>query len=493
VVTGLLPQARAFVVAVAFAGAAAIAAQATDAARWGLPQWASCLALACAVAVFAQFPLAFRRGGETQNFSITDSLFPAALMLTEPAVVVLGVAAGSLAGQLRKGWAPYKVVFNASQHVIGMALAGVVFAWFGNVEATDPWTWAAAFCAMAVYFAVNATMVSGIVAVAQGRPWGNVLLPTLGLGAANFLVNVAVGILAAIVWAANPLALPLLAVPVVASYWVYRQWVRSLRQHERIQDIARTAETISLEDLSRRIPAAADDEVAVLTSTFNHMLDRLKSTHDRERRFLAETSHELRTPITICRGHLDILGTDPSPGDVRETVALVLDELGRMSRIVDDMTLLGRLERGEELEFEEISLWRFLEDVAVKASRLLDGRLKLGVVAPEAVVKIDRQRLTQAVLNLLHNAAVHDRGGQPVELRASEWPDGWRLEVCDQGGGMPPSEEKLLFSPFWRGGRSTGSGLGLAVVRAVAEAHGGSSGVANEPGVGATFWIRVPK
>jgi signal transduction histidine kinase len=107
-------------------------------------------------------------------------------------------------------------------------------------------------------------------------------------------------------------------------------------------------------------------------------------------------------------------------------------------------------------------------------------------------MRADPQRLTQALINLLQNAAVHGRGDRPVELRVAEGAGVWRFEVADRGGGVPSGEEERLFRPFDRASRAPGSGLGLAIVRGIAEAHGGRAGVDNRPGEGATFWITVP-
>jgi signal transduction histidine kinase len=110
------------------------------------------------------------------------------------------------------------------------------------------------------------------------------------------------------------------------------------------------------------------------------------------------------------------------------------------------------------------------------------------------IVDADPQRLTQAVLNLLHNAALHTRPGSPVTLRVQEEPAAWRFEVADEGGGLPRGEEEVVFQPFHRAtSLGPGSGLGLAIVRTIAEAHGGSAGVDNRSGEGATFWLRVPR
>jgi two-component system, OmpR family, sensor kinase len=223
------------------------------------------------------------------------------------------------------------------------------------------------------------------------------------------------------------------------------------------------------------------------------MLGRLEAAFTREQRFIREASHELRTPITICRGHLEVLGDDPDRAEVREAIDVVVEELGRMGRIVEDMTMLGRMEDPGFLRREPVALRELLADVARSMEPLLGGRLEVRGPPAGSVVDADPQRLTQALVNLLQNAALHSDGDAPVELRADRRRGAWRLEVADHGGGIRPGDEERLFRPFNRGPtRSSGSGLGLAIVRGIAEAHGGAAGVDNRPGDGATFWIEVP-
>ncbi len=262
-----------------------------------------------------------------------------------------------------------------------------------------------------------------------------------------------------------------------------------------VKDMATTADAIAREgDLTRRIQVSSrSDEVGDLARTFNTMLGRLEAAFTREQRFIREASHELRTPITICRGHLEVLGDDPDPAEVREAIDVVVEELGRMGRIVEDMTMLSRMEDPGFLRHEPVALRELLADVARSMEPLLGGRLELGEPPAGSVVDADPQRLTQALVNLLQNAALHSDGDAPVELRAVRRPAAWRLEVADHGGGIRPGDEERLFRPFNRGPtRSPGSGLGLAIVRGIAEAHGGAAGVDNRPGDGATFWIEVP-
>jgi two-component system OmpR family sensor kinase len=273
-------------------------------------------------------------------------------------------------------------------------------------------------------------------------------------------------------------------------------WISVGRLLRPLKEIVSTADAISREgDLSRTIPESGrKDEVGVLGASFNRMLSRLDAAFRRERRFISEASHELRTPITICRGHLEVLGPSPTPEDVRDATEVVIDELGRLGRIVEEMTTLARVDDPEFLRPREITLDDFMDEVGTKAETLLDGRLTVVRPPSGSIVHADPQRLTQALLNLLNNAAVHGDGGGTVELRVFAEHDAWKFEVADEAGGVPPGQEDNLFRPFHRGKtRAPGRGLGLAIVRGIAEAHGGSAGVDNRPGTGATFWVRVPK
>lgn len=292
-------------------------------------------------------------------------------------------------------------------------------------------------------------------------------------------------------------AVGVLAAVVAAAFLIGSAlaWVSLGRILRPLEGMAQTMGAIAREgDLTRRIPVQQlRGELGVVGEAFNRMLDRLQASFERERRFLREVSHELRTPITICRGHLEVLGTRPSEQELMETVAVVVDELDRMARLVDDLTTLARAEDPEFLRPREVGVTAFLAEVASKALPLLDGRLRVVPPEEDGVVRADPHRLTQALLNLLHNATVHTPPDGPVELRAVRSRRGWRFEVRDQGPGLPPGVEEAVFRPFYRADpRAPGSGLGLAIVRAIAQAHGGEAGVENRPGKGATFWIEVP-
>lgn len=221
--------------------------------------------------------------------------------------------------------------------------------------------------------------------------------------------------------------------------------------------------------------------------------ERLRALDEMKDAFMSAISHELRTPITISRGHLEVLTTDPEPGELREAIDVVIDELDRMGRLVDDLTTLVSTEDEGFLKLEPVDIGRFIHDIAAKASPLLGARLLVEDISGDGLVKADPQRLAQALLNLLANAAQHGTRTGVVRLRVLQEPRWWRFEVVDEGGGVPSMVELMLFEPFRHGPSSSGTGLGLAIVRGIAEAHDGQTGVDNSPGRGATFWIRLPR
>ena len=485
--------ARLLIFSVVIAGAAIVAARVPEAVDWSWSDLLAFLALAAIVVIAQQFTIPIRHGEETENLDMTDAVWAAGLLLAEPSAITLAVAVGILAGQAARGWSGYKIAFNVGQDVVAITAALLVYGALRS-SAEEPQSWLAAALGMGAYLVVNSSMVSLVIALVERKPYRKVLLPSAGLSLLQWSANLALGILVAVVILTAPAALPLLGVPLLLSYLTYRGWLRGVRERELMHEMARTADSISEQgDLSRRVAGAGDDDVGQLAATLNRMLARLEAAFRRERRFISEASHELRTPITICRGNLEVMAARTSSEEVREGVALAVDELHRMGRIVDDMVTLARADSGRFLRCETIPLRRFLADIGAKAVQLLDGRLSIIPAREGATLEGDPQRLTQALLNLLQNAAIHGRNGGPVVLRVSEDQEGWRFEVEDDGGGIALEPAENVFQPFSRGPtQAPGSGLGLAIVRTIAEAHGGTAGVVNRPGEGATFWIRLP-
>jgi signal transduction histidine kinase len=256
--------------------------------------------------------------------------------------------------------------------------------------------------------------------------------------------------------------------------------------------LSETARSITETDLSRRILVEGDDEMAALAQTFNDMLDRLEEAFATQRRFVDDAGHELRTPITVIRGQLELLGDDPE--ERLETVRLVTGELDRMSRIVEDLLVLAKAEQPDFIEAHPIDLAEFIDELVVKASALSDTPVTLIETAP-AVVQGDGQRLTQAVMNLVRNAFEHTTPRVNVSIGGQANGVLTRIWVSDDGPGIPLEERQRLFERFARGRagrrRTEGAGLGLSIVKAIAEGHGGTVEMATGQN-GTTFTLVIP-
>ena len=270
-------------------------------------------------------------------------------------------------------------------------------------------------------------------------------------------------------------------------------WVAAGRVLAPVRQLESTAQGITETDLTQRIDVHGSDELAQLGRTFNAMLDRLEAAFSSQRQFINDASHELRTPITIVRGHLELMGDDPE--ERRETIALVMDELDRMSRFVDDLLLLARAERADFLSLDPVDLDDLAHELEAKARGLADRDWRLDSEGGGELIA-DRQRLTQAVMNLAGNAAQHTRPGDRITIGVANEPGGARLWVSDDGPGIPAADHERVFERFARGGgrrASEGAGLGLAIVRAIAEAHGGRVELDSVPGSGSTFTLVLPR
>jgi two-component system OmpR family sensor kinase len=264
-----------------------------------------------------------------------------------------------------------------------------------------------------------------------------------------------------------------------------------------LRDVAATARSITETDLSRRIPlgrGSDGDELRNLVRTVNAMLDRVETGVAAQRRFVDDAGHELRTPITIVRGHLEVLdATDPA--DVRSTIELVDDELVRMNRMVADLLLLARSEQPTFLHPELTDVGELTEDVFGKVVRLGQREWVLETAA-RVDAEIDPQRVTQAIVALADNAVRYTRPGDRIAL-GSQLAGGYlRFWVADSGPGVSEADRTRIFERFARGTstgpRSEGAGLGLAIIRAIAAAHGGQVLLDSVPGRGATFTVVVP-
>ena len=269
-------------------------------------------------------------------------------------------------------------------------------------------------------------------------------------------------------------------------------WFVTGRLLSPIRHLRETADSITLTDLSPRLSAEGNDDIADLSRTVNSMLDRLEGSVDVQRQLLDDVRHELKTPITIVRGHLELM--DPSDvADVASARALGIAELDRMTRLVEDIDVLATVEGGS-FATDRIDLRPLTQRVGELVAVIPGHRWSVESAARGQLVG-DQDRLLQAWLQLAENAAKYTPDGSPIEIGSGFDASGARLWVRDHGAGIPPAVRHRIFRRFDRAhGKRTvgGSGLGLAIVDAIAKAHGGHCAVTDTAGGGATFTIHLP-
>jgi two-component system OmpR family sensor kinase len=275
-----------------------------------------------------------------------------------------------------------------------------------------------------------------------------------------------------------------------------------------LRRIAATADAIAAGNMGNRIPLPRKrSEIAPVATALNRMLSEIEqafaardATEERLRRLLADASHELRTPLTSIRGYAELFrrGADQDPGDLAAVMRAIEEESARMTRLVDDLLLLARLDDQQPLERRPLALDDIVE-AAVEAAKVVDRTrpLALDLGTRPTVVAGDGGRLRQLIDNLLSNTRRHTPPGTAVSVRLSTAADEAVLRVADTGPGIPIEEQERIFDRFFRldGGRSPGrggTGLGLAIVQAIATAHNGRITVANAQPRGATFELRIP-
>ncbi|MFI6511711.1 ATP-binding protein [Streptosporangium sp. NPDC050855] len=287
---------------------------------------------------------------------------------------------------------------------------------------------------------------------------------------------------------------------------------RSLRP---LEEIERTAEAIAAGDLSRRVPDADPrTEVGRLGRSLNGMLAQIEAafqarsesessarrSEERMRRFVADASHELRTPLTSIRGFAEFYRQAPGI-DAAPLMRRVESEAVRMGLLVDDLLMLARLDQQRPLVMRPVDLLAIAAD-AVHDARILapEREIGLSVDGSALIVSGDEVRLRQVVGNLMTNALTHTPAGTPVRVALSGENDMALIEVADEGPGLTAEQRERVFERFYRAdsarGRRApedgGSGLGLSIVAAMVEAHGGDVAVESEPGKGATFRVFLP-
>ncbi len=260
-----------------------------------------------------------------------------------------------------------------------------------------------------------------------------------------------------------------------------------------LRTLEETARDISTTDLSRRIPERGNDDITSLTRTINSMFGRLDDGFRDQRQFLDDAGHELRTPLTVLRGHLELLDQD-DPAERVATQELLLEEVDRMSRLVGDLILLAKSRRPDFLVVGETDLETLTQTVLAKARGLGERAWTLDGVATAHAV-LDEQRITQALLQLADNAVKHTDPGAEIALGSSCTDDAVRLWVRDTGDGIAAQDRTTVLQRFARSRVRPGDegfGLGLSIVHAIAEAHGGTVEIHDAAPHGARVELTLP-
>jgi heavy metal sensor kinase len=287
---------------------------------------------------------------------------------------------------------------------------------------------------------------------------------------------------------------PLLFVAITVLGWILAG--AALRPVERLRAEAAAISTI---EPSRRLAVpGTGDELQRLAETLNGMLDRLHEALDRERRFVDMASHELRTPLGVLRAEVELALKEPRTREELEAaLRSVRQESERLGRLTQDLLVLARSDRGRlPVHRTDVDVSELLDRVASEFADRADAQgVRLRSEGSGVRGNVDRDRIRQALENLIDNALRHTGAGGEVVMRAAREGGGLAIEVVDSGRGFPPDLLDRVFEPFARAdgrGDIEGAGLGLAIVRAVAEAHGGSATAENAPTGGAAVRIQVP-
>jgi two-component system OmpR family sensor kinase len=342
-------------------------------------------------------------------------------------------------------------------------------------------------------------------AAGSGRPEYRVLATSIGGGQGTLIVAIPLtevhATLHRLLFVEIAVSLVVLAVLAAVSAWLVRLGLRPL------VGIGETAGAIAAGDLTRRVePATERTEVGRLGLALNSMLTQIeaafeqrRASEERLRRFVADASHELRTPLTSIRGYAELFrrGADSRPEDLAKSMRRIEAEASRMGVLVDDLLLLARLDEGRPLEREPVDVSRIVADAvegarAIEPDRPIDLELEGG-----AIVLGDADRLRQVLDNLLDNARVHTPTASPVHVNVGREGDVVVLSVSDEGPGLAAEAAERVFERFYRGDpvRSSstgGAGLGLSIVWAIVQAHGGEVRASSPEGAGATFEVRLP-
>ncbi|VEP12002.1 Two-component sensor histidine kinase [Hyella patelloides LEGE 07179] len=269
-------------------------------------------------------------------------------------------------------------------------------------------------------------------------------------------------------------------------------WIFTGKILSPLRSLTKTARAISKNNLDQRIQVYGNDEVTQLSITFNEMLERLQSAFVNQQQFLSDVSHELKTPITIVQGHLDLMGD--SLEEQEETKELIFDELERMNRLITDLSLLAKSEQPNFLQLEKVSLSTLTEEIYIKSQAIASRQWQLEAVGIGEILA-DRQRIVQAITNLAQNATKHTKPEDTIAIGSAINNNHFCLWVRDTGTGIAEEDRQRIFQRFQTVSKNhdeKSTGLGLSIVNAIAQAHRGKIELSSRLGKGSKFTIVLP-
>ncbi len=297
-----------------------------------------------------------------------------------------------------------------------------------------------------------------------------------------------------------------IAIPLALLLGSYGGLVLANQALRPVDQLTRAAEHISASDLNERVPVPdQNDELGRLAAQFNAMIARLQAAFERQRQFTSDASHEMRTPLAVMRGEIELaLRRERTTPDYQRTLTSNLEEIIRLSRLVEDLLMLARADAGKvELQREPLELRQLCADMTDYISPLAEQRNQtLRYVAPPADVTInaDSHRIKQLLLNLLDNAIKYTGEGGEITISLKAENDTAILTITDTGRGIPSEDLPHVFERFFRRSAKTadrtatgsGSGLGLSIVKWIVDAHDGQIEARSQLGEGTTFAVRLP-
>jgi two-component system OmpR family sensor kinase len=287
--------------------------------------------------------------------------------------------------------------------------------------------------------------------------------------------------------------LAVLVVMAAVGWWLVRLGLKP------IAEVTNVADAITAGDRSRRVRVSrSGTEASHLASAFNVMLDEQQAAEERLRRFVADASHELRTPITAIRGFTELWrgGALTYEGAVDDALRRIGQETERITTLVEDLLLLAHLDEGLSLESSPVDLSALARDAVLDASATHPSRTVISGIEDDVVTAGDEARLRQILANLVTNALVHTPDGSTVNVTVRTEGGCCVLEVADDGPGMDVASASHAFERFWRGDpgrRAPGSGLGLSIVKSIVAAHSGTIDLTTAPGLGVRVHVALPR